>query len=252
MHHYELVVVLSPMLNQDQVSDTWGRIKNFINNRNGDITYEERWGTRRLAYPIRKGSHQFLEGSYHLTRFNADTSFNNELNTFLRLDEQVLRSLVVATQAPGVEPETPIQVREVAAQAAAARAAAAAEAAAAEAARAAEAAAAEPEAADGVEESEESGVTEPEASAEEQPADEAGAVDEEPTDALAEPSAEEEAAEAADAEPAAESVAENSAEEEATTEEQADAVVQEAPVEQPRDEETQEPDDAAEAERQGS
>ena len=216
MHHYELVVVLSPMLNQDQVSDTWGRIKNFINNRNGDITYEERWGTRRLAYPIRKGSHQFLEGSYHLTRFNADTSFNNELNTFLRLDEQVLRSLVVATQAPGVEPETPIQVREVAAQAAAARAAAAAEAAAAEAARAAEAAAAEPEAADGVEESEESGVTEHEASAEEQPADEAGAVDEEPTDALAAVSTEEEATEAADAEPAAESVAENSAEEETT------------------------------------
>lgn len=135
MHHYELVVVLSPMLNQEQVADTWGRIKDFIGNRNGDITYEERWGTRRLAYPIRKGSHQFLEGSYHLTRFNAEKSFNNELNTFLKLDEQVLRSLVVATQAPGVEPDTPIQVREAAAQAAAARAAAVA---AAEAAAAAE------------------------------------------------------------------------------------------------------------------
>ena len=107
MRHYELVVVLSPILNQDQASDVWGRIKDFISNRKGDITHEEKWGTRRLAYPIRKGSYQFLEGNYHLTRFSTEQSFNKELNTFLRLDEQVLRSLVVTTFAPGEEPKPP-------------------------------------------------------------------------------------------------------------------------------------------------
>ena len=107
MRHYELVVVLSPMLNEDQVSDVWGRIKDFISNRNGDITHEEKWGTRRLAYPIRKGSYQFLEGSYHLTRFSTEQSFNRELHTFLRLDDEVLRSLVVNTFAPGEEPPPP-------------------------------------------------------------------------------------------------------------------------------------------------
>jgi small subunit ribosomal protein S6 len=88
------------MLNQEQAAEAWGRIKNFINNRNGDITHEERWGTRRLAYPIRKGSHQFLEGSYHLTRFSTESPFNRELETFLRVDEEVLRSLVVVTEPP--------------------------------------------------------------------------------------------------------------------------------------------------------
>lgn len=107
LRHYELVVVLSPILNQDQASDVWGRIKDFISNRKGDITHEEKWGTRRLAYPIRKGSYQFLEGNYHLTRFSTEQSFNKELNTFLRLDEQVLRSLVVTTFAPGEEPKPP-------------------------------------------------------------------------------------------------------------------------------------------------
>ncbi len=130
MRHYELVVVLSPMLNQEQVSSTWGRIKDFISTRSGDITYEEQWGTRRLAYPIRKGSYQFLEGSYHLTRFSVEKSINQELHTFLRVDDQVLRSLVVAALPPGIEPETPAQKRaaaaEIAAAAAAARAAAAA------------------------------------------------------------------------------------------------------------------------------
>jgi small subunit ribosomal protein S6 len=105
LRHYELVVVLSPMLNQDQAADTWGRIKDFITNQNGDLTHEERWGTRRLAYPIRKGPHQFLEGSYHLTRFTTERSFNRELSSFLRQDEQVLRSLVVLAQAAPATPE---------------------------------------------------------------------------------------------------------------------------------------------------
>ena len=98
MRNYELVVILSPILNQDESADAWDRIKGFINNRSGEITHEEKWGTRRLAYPIRKGQHQFLEGTYHLTRFSTDQPFNQELETFLRLEEQVLRSLVVVAQ----------------------------------------------------------------------------------------------------------------------------------------------------------
>ncbi len=90
MRHYELVVVLSPMLNQEQTSETWERIKGFINTREGEITSEENWGTRRLAYSIRKGPYHFQEGSYHLTRFSTESPFNIELETFLRQDEQVL------------------------------------------------------------------------------------------------------------------------------------------------------------------
>jgi len=106
LRHYELVVILSPMLNQEQASDTWGRIKGFINNRDAEIFHEETWGTRRLAYSIRKGSHHFLEGTYHLTRFSTETPFNKELETFLRQDEQVLRSMVVVGDPPKPESET--------------------------------------------------------------------------------------------------------------------------------------------------
>ncbi len=106
MRHYELVVILSPMLNQEQASDTWGRIKGFISNRDAEIFHEETWGTRRLAYSIRKGAHHFLEGTYHLTRFSTETPFNQELETFLRLDEQVLRSMVVVGDPPKPVSET--------------------------------------------------------------------------------------------------------------------------------------------------
>ena len=106
MRHYELVVILSPMLNQEQASDTWGKIKGFISNRDAEIFHEETWGTRRLAYSIRKGTHHFLEGTYHLTRFSTETPFNKELETFLRLDEQVLRSMVVVGDPPKPVSET--------------------------------------------------------------------------------------------------------------------------------------------------
>ena len=109
MHYYELVVVLSPMLNQEQSADTWGRIKEFIAHRDGEITHEEKWGTRRLAYAIRKGAHNFLEGSYHLTRFSAGQPFNRDLENFLRVDEQVLRSLLVNTAPPKPVPDAPAE-----------------------------------------------------------------------------------------------------------------------------------------------
>jgi len=98
------------MLNQEQLTETWDKIKGFITTRDAEISHEEQWGTRRLAYPIRKGQHRFLEGSYHLTRFATERAFNIELENFLKVDDEVLRSLVTTT----------LPEEELAAQAAAA------------------------------------------------------------------------------------------------------------------------------------
>lgn len=107
MRHYELVTILSPMLNQDDASATWDEIKSFITNRDGEITAEQTWGTRRLAYPIRKGNYNFLEGSYYLSSFTSDNSFNRELENYLRLHDNVLRSLVVRCDGPLAERPAP-------------------------------------------------------------------------------------------------------------------------------------------------
>ena len=97
MRHYELVIVLSPMISPDEAGRAWERIKGFITNREAEIVHEERWGTRRLAYPVKKGQYQFLEGNYHLTRFATEKSINRELENYLKLDDLVLRSLVTVT-----------------------------------------------------------------------------------------------------------------------------------------------------------
>lgn len=111
MRHYELVTILSPMLSPDQANEAWGQITDFITNRNGEIIQELPWGTRRLAYPIQRGSHHFLEGNYRLTRFSTERPFNQALETSLRLDERVLRYLIVAIPegVPIPEPAPPVQ-----------------------------------------------------------------------------------------------------------------------------------------------
>ena len=40
MRHYELVTILSPMLNQEESVEAWGRIKEFITNRDAEIVRE--------------------------------------------------------------------------------------------------------------------------------------------------------------------------------------------------------------------
>jgi small subunit ribosomal protein S6 len=100
LRHYELVVVLSPILSPEDSSGSWERIKEIISQDGGDITKEEQWGMRRLAYPIRKAGQTFLEGNYILTRFSTDKVVPRELEGYLRLTESVLRFLVVKSEAP--------------------------------------------------------------------------------------------------------------------------------------------------------
>ena len=118
MRHYELVTILSPMLSQDQASEAWGQIDDFITNRNGDIFQEQPWGTRRLAYPIHQGSYHFLEGNYRLIRFSTETPFNQALENYLRMDERVLRSLVISIPDREILPD-PVVARPAPAAAAA-------------------------------------------------------------------------------------------------------------------------------------
>ena len=106
MRHYELVVVFSPTVSEEDVSQAQERTEQFITNDGGEITKKEQWGLKRLAYPIRKSGQTFLEGNYFLTRFSTDTASPSELETHLRISESVLRCLLVRT-ATAIPPEPP-------------------------------------------------------------------------------------------------------------------------------------------------
>ena len=87
---YELVMVLSPERDEQQVEDAAQRVADFISGAGGTVSQEEYWGLRRLAYPIKR----FQEGSYVLTQFSLDAQQVLELDRTLKASEHVLRHLI--------------------------------------------------------------------------------------------------------------------------------------------------------------
>lgn len=91
MRDYEVVLVVSPQAGEDGLSNTVGRVNQFISDHGGEVTEEIQWGTRRLAYRIRN----FNEGTYLLTKFKLDPSHTTELESTIKLSEHVIRHLLI-------------------------------------------------------------------------------------------------------------------------------------------------------------
>ena len=91
MREYELVMVLSPEVDEDGVARTIDRVTQFIAQRGGSITNQEHWGTRRLAYPI----DDFREGNYVLANLTFEPSLARELEANLKSSAEVIRYLLV-------------------------------------------------------------------------------------------------------------------------------------------------------------
>ncbi len=52
LRDYELVVILSPEIAEDDVPGSLERLQQSITGRGGEVVDVNRWGRRRLAYPI--------------------------------------------------------------------------------------------------------------------------------------------------------------------------------------------------------
>ena len=88
---YELVIIVRPDATEEQFEATLQSISQFITSREGVIDEVEQWGKKRLAYPIR----HYREGNYVLTRFQLSPDKNRELETSLRISEEVIRHLLI-------------------------------------------------------------------------------------------------------------------------------------------------------------
>ena len=91
LRDYELVLVFSPEVIEENADAAIGKVSQFITERGGTISTVERWGKMRLAYPIK----HFIEGSYVLACFKLKPKLTRELETNLRISEEVLRHLLV-------------------------------------------------------------------------------------------------------------------------------------------------------------
>jgi small subunit ribosomal protein S6 len=88
---YELIYIVSPEVADEELESRIEAVNQFISGRNGTVDEVEKWGKRKLAYPI----NHFLEGNYILTRFKISPAQCKELESNLKITEEVLRHLLI-------------------------------------------------------------------------------------------------------------------------------------------------------------
>jgi small subunit ribosomal protein S6 len=93
-HQYELMVILSPEIDERQVAPTLDKFLKVITNDGGSIDNVDIWGRRRLAYEIQKKT----EGVYAVVAFTASSAATQELDRQLKLNEQVMRTKVLRAE----------------------------------------------------------------------------------------------------------------------------------------------------------
>ena len=93
MNKYEVAIVASSNLTDEERANVIEQIKGYIAKYQGTVTDVEEWGNRRLAYEIRKE----IEGYYYFIQVEAEPVMAVELEKELRIMmETVLRYLIVS------------------------------------------------------------------------------------------------------------------------------------------------------------
>lgn len=91
---YELTLVVDTQLADGNVDDTVKRYESLLGERGATVVQVDRWGLRKLAYEIQKRQ----QGDYTLFQFQAEPSAISEIDRACRLDETILRHMVILAE----------------------------------------------------------------------------------------------------------------------------------------------------------
>ena len=94
MNKYELAVVVSAKIEDEERAAVVDKCKALIERFGGTITNVDDWGKKRLAYEIQK----MKEGFYYFIQFEAESSAPAVIESRIRIMDNVLRYLVVKNE----------------------------------------------------------------------------------------------------------------------------------------------------------
>lgn len=95
MNKYELAVVLSAKLEDEERAAAMEKVNGYITRFGGTVTDTDEWGKKRLAYEIQK----MKEGFYYFIHFESGSTCPNEVEAHIRIMEPVIRYLCVRQDA---------------------------------------------------------------------------------------------------------------------------------------------------------
>ena len=97
---YEIVYIFDSALEEPEVNEHLDRFHNLLKSPDNEepITGIAHWGKRTLAYPIKNRE----IGYYVVAHFEAETALLGEFERIIKLDDTVLRYLVVINEGLSV------------------------------------------------------------------------------------------------------------------------------------------------------
>ncbi|HSZ84673.1 MAG TPA: 30S ribosomal protein S6 [Puia sp.] len=99
MNNYELMVIFTPVLSEEEYRASQKKFSAFVKENGGKIVHENPWGLKSLAYAIQKKT----TGLYWVLEYSAPSDFNEKLKIQLLRDENVLRFMATKLDKYAVE-----------------------------------------------------------------------------------------------------------------------------------------------------
>ena len=103
---YELTLVINSQVSEDAAQEAVQRYQDFLTGHGASVVNVDQLGVRKLAYEISKQQ----QGFYTFIQFESGTEVIQELDRICKLDESLLRHLVVVVEE-GFEPD-PVEAEE--------------------------------------------------------------------------------------------------------------------------------------------
>ena len=94
LRDYEVVYIFHPALEEDRIGEKIERFHALLTTPGGEITAVDHWGKRPLAYEIADQT----TGHYTVAHFSAPSEALPEFERLIKLDDEVLRYLVVVNE----------------------------------------------------------------------------------------------------------------------------------------------------------
>ena len=91
MNKYEMLFILSPSISDEEKDAIINKFSKLIEEKGGKVANVDKWGIKKLAYPIKFKT----EGFYVLMNFESTAEASQYVNRLMLITDNVLRCLIV-------------------------------------------------------------------------------------------------------------------------------------------------------------
>lgn len=91
MNIYENIIILNASLNAEEIEAATGKVKDLIASSGGEILKVDTWGSKKLAYEIKKQK----KGFYLLLFFKSPSSTIKKLEDYYKVFDPVIKYMIL-------------------------------------------------------------------------------------------------------------------------------------------------------------